>query len=104
MCAEYIRNGKLYQEKLLSYFRAPFEYHRKVTCNETCLLLQNVFTSLQDKAEYFLEHLSLSAANNVEWFTLYTILGKTSHSRFSSPANALGTKTMSEFSHRYSNS
>jgi hypothetical protein len=65
------------------------------------LLLQNVFTSLQDTAEYFLEYLPLSAANNVESFTLYTILGKTPHSRFSSPANALGTKTIPEFLNRY---
>jgi hypothetical protein len=54
------------KKRLLSHIRAPFDYQRKVTCTETCLLLQNVFISLQGKAEFFLEYLYLSAAKNVE--------------------------------------
>jgi len=100
MCAMPINQGKLHQEKATVY-RAPFDYQRKVTCTETCLLLQNVFISLQDKAEYFLEYLSLSAAKNVERFTFYIILGKTPHSRLLSPTNVLGKNMMPEISHSY---
>jgi hypothetical protein len=35
------------KKRLLSHIRAPSEYHRKVTCTENCLLLQNVFTTFQ---------------------------------------------------------
>ena len=84
MMASYVK------KRLLSCIRAPFDYQRKVTCTETCLRRQNVFISLQGKAEYFLEYLSLSVAKNVEWFTVCTIIGKTPHSRFFSPTNALG--------------
>jgi hypothetical protein len=66
VCVGISRMVSSIKKRLLSHNRAPFEYHRKVTFNETCLLLQNVFTSLQDKAEHFLEYLSLSAAKNIE--------------------------------------
>jgi hypothetical protein len=41
MCAKYMKDATLHQE----HIRAQFEYQRKVTCSETCLLLQNLFAS-----------------------------------------------------------
>jgi hypothetical protein len=54
------------KKRLLYHIRAPFEYHRKLACTETCVLLQNVVTTFQVKAEYLFEYLSFSAAKNIE--------------------------------------